>query len=348
MKRALLFLFLLICSPILLSFDSTAYDDNYFAYYKSPEGISFLSYTENWNEQKLKDLYKELIKNKHGAEIKFLQEVRVKDGPSKDNGILNPSIRGHYNVLTSTITIYHGDQFTKASELSEILSHEYGHHFSYYYFKTHHFPFSKWSSLRGLNSTDIYWDAFWNYSANNERHKWYPQEIIADDYILLFSAPNPVKLKDVYNNEAFYLRTEHENQDIPNIYEQLELHRYISKVTGIKVDEDRLLETPTLLPFTEDQNKILYSITKKANVAYRLTINYEDDGEEKYMELLKITDKNSGDTLEFLLNEIAGDIEQNSFRATLDVLDLNTGIGLNTGEECMKFTKENHLKRCSI
>ncbi|MFC3883596.1 hypothetical protein ACFOU2_08770 [Bacillus songklensis] len=341
MKKIRVVICILIVLPILLSLDSIAYDSNYYAKYRSPEGILFLSYTKEWDEQKLKELYGELIKNKHGQEISLLQEVRVRGGYS------DYDIRGRYQALTNTITLYHGDSYTEPSSFRETLSHEYGHHFAYYYFKSHHFPFSKWANLRGLRNEPVRWDAFWNYSGDH--HKWFPEEIIADDYVLLYGPTEKVDLKDVYSNEAFYLRTEHENQDIPNVLENKELHQYLEKVSGLKIDKDRLLKTPIVKKVRDDT--LSFSVTPKTDVAYRLNLSFyeqqEDSySEEGYYEMTVITSDHEGNEIVFPLedsiNEVASVPFNGYIKASVDVLDLNTSIGFQTDDFTIKV-HDNHL-----
>ncbi|MCC3357239.1 hypothetical protein [Bacillus sp. REN16] len=307
-KKVIVFLFLLCSLPILLSLDPATYDSSYHAKYESPEGILFLSYSKNWNEPQLEDLYKELIKNKHAEEINLLQEVRVMAGLSPSNSM----ITGIYHPFISSITLYKGNEYTSASEYRDTLSHEYGHHFGYYYFPTHHFPFSKWAKLRGLDDMPVHWNAFLNYSIS--AHEWYPQEIFADDYVLLYGVTNEVDRDDVYTNEAFYKRIQHENQKLENVLGNKELQQFIEQETGIKIDHDRKLETPELSMVTD--NSLTFTVEKKKDVAYRL--NLADD------ELYEITDDQSG-----LITFSNIDLLENAV-VSLDVLDLNTSIGYMT------------------
>jgi hypothetical protein len=329
MRKVQMIICMVMILPILLSLDPIAYDSNYYAKYRSPEGVLFLSYTKEWDEKKLQGLYHELLKNKHGRELSLLQEVRVRGGYSDYN------IKGRYYPLTNTITLYYGDSYTEPSYLRETLSHEYGHHVAYYYLQSHHFPFSKWADLRGLKNEPVRWDAFWRYSSDH--HKWFPQEIIADDYVLLYGSTEKVDLKDVFSNEAFYFRTQHENQDIPNVLENKELHQYLEKVSGLKVDRERLLKTPTLK--NVQNNALSFSVTNKANVAYRLNVSFyeqqEDSySEESYYEMTAITSEYEGNEITFSLEDSINDVSSSPFngyiKANMDVLDLNTSIGFQT------------------
>ncbi|WP_449540318.1 hypothetical protein [Ferdinandcohnia sp. Marseille-Q9671] len=315
--KLLFFLFLFCSLPILASLDPITYDSSYHAKYESPEGIQFLSYSETWNEQQLEDLYQELLKNKHGDEINLLQEIRVMGGESTSH----PNITGIYQPLLNSITLYKGNQYTEASDYRDTLSHEYGHHFAYHYFPSHHFPFSKWAELRGLDDMPVRWNSFFNYSISD--HKWHPQEIFAEDYVLLYGATNEVTPHDVTSNEAFYMRTQHENQELQNVLGNEKLHAFLEHETGVKIDEERKLHTPKLDRVTDEG--LTFSISKKKDVAYRLNLsNYEDEN----MELFEITDDASG-SITFLLDDV--ELSEISL-ISVDVVDLNTSIGYVTDE----------------
>lgn len=317
-------LFLVVTLPILLSLNPQIYYTNYYAKYTSPEGIDFLSYSKNWGDEDLLNLYHELLKNKHGEELNLLQEVRVISGSSQSN----KSIKGQYSPLTNTITLYDGDKYTSVAQVKETLSHEYGHHFAYYYFPSHHFPFSKWAKLRGLEDQPVHWNSFFNYSIDS--HEWIPQEIFADDYVLLYGSTHVTEKNDVYTNEAFYTRTEHENQQLENIFDNQELIQYIENKSGIEVDNDRLIQTPTLQDITD--NRVTISISNKPNVAYRLNLKiYEKVNDELIEvdseEMVQITSASTGNTLQFPIDFTnTSRIIDTSF----DIVDMETSIGFKT------------------
>ncbi|MFC0273873.1 hypothetical protein ACFFIX_21035 [Metabacillus herbersteinensis] len=322
MKKNLFILVILF--PFLLSLDSGVYDSSYYAKYQSPEGILFLSYSQHWDENKLEKLYEELLKNNHGEEIDLLQEVRVR-GESLDT---TPT-RGSFHALTNTITLYQGDTYRDPSDYTETLSHEYGHHFSYFHFKSHHFPFSTYHELRKLKEEPIRWDAFWNYT--NGHHKWFPQEIIADDYLLLFGPTHKMEKRDVYTNEAFYLRTQHENQEIANVLENKELHDYFEKISGLQVDSNRLIETPELIEF--QRNQLIFTSTPRENIAYRLNVTfYNKENKVHKEELYYITSNNENSRVIFDLTNSVNNYSPTYFKFTIDVVDLNTSIGFETKE----------------
>jgi hypothetical protein len=327
------FIILVLTFPFLISFDSIGLNGNFYASFQSPDGIQFLSYSKEWDQEKLIDLYKELLKNKHGKELELLQEVQVIGG-----SLTSSSTKGSYHALTSTITLYQGDRYTEPEAYRDTLSHEYGHHFAYHYFPSHHLPFSNWQTIRGLDVTEVRWDAFWNYNENN--HAYYPQEIFADDYVLLYGATDEVEVNDVYSNEAFYLRTEHENQELPNVLENRELRLFLEEESGLKIDGDRLLQSPELLEWKD--SKLVFKISNKINVAYRLNLEFhhvtDSNDNSDIWELYEITSDDSN-RLEFSLDQIDQHVLANSdyVSATIDVVDLSTSIGFETEEITFKI-----------
>ena len=328
-KFIVFFIILLLSLPILVSFTSGSTVGAYSSFL-SPEGIQFVSYSHEWDEHKLIDLYKELKQNKYGEEINMLQEIRVVAGNHSSG-----DTKGSYHPISKTIVLYQGDKYREPDDYRETLSHEYGHHFAYYYFPSHHLPFSKWRKLRGINIAQLRWDAFWNYEEKN--HSFYPQEIIADDYVLLYGATNYVNPKDVYSNEAFYLRTQHENQQLPNVLENKELLAYLEEKSGVAIDKERLIQTPFFTNIEDD--KISFSVSEKTNIAYRLNIElFSPSSELQTVELYKITD-NDDNEIEFSLDDVGlgrfSDFE--SAIISIDVVDLTTSIGFETKETTLNF-----------
>ncbi|PGT84826.1 hypothetical protein COD11_10045 [Bacillus sp. AFS040349] len=323
------FIILLLSLPILASF-TTGSTVGAYSSFLSPEGIHFVSYSREWDEHKLVELYEELKQNKYGEEINRLQEIRVEAGRHSSG-----DTKGSYHAILKTIILYQGDKYLEPADYRETLSHEYGHHFAYYYFPSHHLPFSRWQKLRGINVGQLQWDAFWNYEEKN--HSFYPQEIIADDYVLLYGATNHVSPNDVYSNEAFYLRTQHENQQLPNVLENKELLAYLEEESGVAIDKNRLIQTPSFTIIEDD--KISFSVTEKSNIAYRLNIElFSPSNEQQTLELYTITDDEDNE-INFSLNDVGyghfSDYE--SAIISIDVVDLTTSIGFETKETTLNF-----------
>lgn len=330
-KIHLFFIILVISFPFLVSFETNRDQSDVFAIYQSPEGILFKSFSTKWNQEKLIDLYYELLKNKHGSEIKLLRNVEV-NGSSLDNSLS----KGSYDYLNKTIKLYQGDTYHEPSQYQETLSHEYGHHFAYHYFPSHHFPLSQWQKIREINILEYRWDAFWNYQ--DKYHAIYPQEVFADDYVLLYGATKPVNSKDIETNEAYYLRTEHENQQISNVLENSSLHSMLEEETGIEIDKSRLLHMPILKKY--ENLALTFSIKPKINIAYRLNLTLMDaTGSSINLESYQIHKAESANELAFNLKDLS--IENlsnyNTFSASIDVIDLDTSIGFQTQEWTIDF-----------
>ncbi|TXC93085.1 hypothetical protein FS935_02515 [Metabacillus litoralis] len=322
----LYFIILVISFPFLASFETNPYNPKLHAIYQSPEGILFKSFSTEWNQEKLIDLYHELVKNKHGNELKQLRAVEV-IGTTLDDSFS----KGSYDYLNKTIKLYQGDQYQEPSQYQETLSHEYGHHFAYHYFPSHHLPLSKWQKIRNLNLLDLRWDAFWNYQ--DKYHAIYPQEVFADDYVLLYGATKEVDPKDVETNEAFYLRTEHENQQISNVLENSSLHSLLEEETGIEIDQSRLLHMPTFSNYKDAE--LSFTIKPKINIAYRLNLTLNDSkGNTFNYESYQIHRDESEDELIFHLEDLLKENLSNYewLSASIDVIDLDTSIGFETEE----------------
>lgn len=325
MKRQLLLIFSTILAlPLLVSLDPLITNSNYFAHYRSPEGIQFLSYSSEWDEDKLQGLYDELIKNQHGEELKLLQEVKVVGDGLGEYPHADYYTKAVYHALTSSITLFHGNKYTEPHMYRETLAHEYGHHFTYHYFPAHHFPFSKWSQLRGLDQDTVRWDAFWNYST--DAYSQFPQEIIADDYLLLYGAVSKVEVKDVLSHEAFYTMTMHDNQEIPNVLENKQVQSYFEEKTGLMIDKNKLIKTPTLADY--NHNTLTFTVLDLSDVAYRLNIKlYKDNTIISEERLIAITTDDSNGEILFTIQDLDN---SDTIEATFSVIDLNTSIGFET------------------
>jgi hypothetical protein len=330
-------LILLLSFPFLLSLDPLVYDSDYHASYQSPEGIIFLSYTDAWDETKLQQLYKELIQNKHGDELSLLQEVRIRGGSLGES-----STKGSFHALTDSITLYQGDKYTEVSSYRDTLSHEYGHHFAYHYVLSHHFPFSEWSKIRKIDDSPIRWDAFWNYA--DDAHQWYSQEIIAEDYVLLYGAAEGTDIQKVKSsNEPFYLRTQHENERIPNVLDNKKMFRYLEEASGLKIDDSRYIKTPDLLGIKDQE--LRFGIANKDQIAYKINLTFYEDGVKKETkELLKVSSDKTGELKVPLEDYLRGSV-YSDVSLSIDVLDLNTSRGFETEKYHLKIDRNLMLSK---
>ena len=189
------------------------------AEYISPEGIQFISLSAVWNEEKLEDLYQELLLNKHGEEIYSLSSVMVL--PQADdyaaathqqmeqNTIFSlhfPAVPRRFGISLSRnaglITLYNGNEYDTVEEMAGSLSHEYGHHFTFYHMfkdmEDDELMDSEYVELRAFkpgyaltNRTDT------NFYYNN--HHRYVVEIAAEDYVALMGSPTTRRIAKYFD-----------------------------------------------------------------------------------------------------------------------------------------------------
>jgi len=186
--------------------------------YQTAEGFKMISYSSKWNEEKLIELYEELLRNEHGEEIELLYQVIVYAEESRTAAgthsnemqalsfeLRFPSLPKESKISyyrdMGTIKLYNGDVFTRVEQFAHTLSHEYGHHFTFHYiFKNGNVENTEYEKMRELSDYDIryYW---WEDSDDYyENHHWYLIEIAAEDYVQLMGSPmtrNITSYKDV-------------------------------------------------------------------------------------------------------------------------------------------------------
>ncbi|OXM85939.1 hypothetical protein CF651_11955 [Paenibacillus rigui] len=234
----MLIFLVLTCWLGLLTLDSQAGGGAPIAMYLSPEGIQFESYSSMWGEERLKGLYSTLLGCGHGVELSDLKKVIL--SPEKSTGKSGSRV-GHYDKTTRTIRVFE----VEAVPVERIFIHEYGHHFTYYWLhqKEGIYPdelmeSNQWSQIRQLGGYPVRWqDSKLPYS-----HKWEPDEIMAEDYVLLFGVgiyPPPVSPKEV----AYFLRQE--NDYIPMAETIPALRKYWEEAAGLEAKES--LRVPRLL-----------------------------------------------------------------------------------------------------
>ena len=176
--------------------------------------IVFTSYSEAWDEKNLEALCGELLQNIHGSELDYLAEVIVYGESDEEILGLHESTEMPIDIpirlfkLTPSIFTYslpnnmsvlslqNGDEYTTPEQMAITLSHEYGHHFTLYYFKLEgddaeieNDAYFETRYIDGLGirykSEDMDdWDEYL------ENHMWYLIEIAAEDYVYLMGSPN--------------------------------------------------------------------------------------------------------------------------------------------------------------
>ncbi len=205
----------LLCLMLaLLFFPFTAgAEEEPHAVWETPEGFKMISYSREWDEEDLQDLYAELKKNIHGDEIYYLTAITL-------YGDLHGSARGQYffqesiehavsasfspllpdvftvSVMGGEIALHNTDSRNRVEDLARTLSHEYGHHFTFFHFLARQ-PTWDYASVRGVDEHPRV--GLWEteeevYMAN---WRWDIREIAAEDYVQLMGSPTFKEPRDV-------------------------------------------------------------------------------------------------------------------------------------------------------
>ena len=201
-----------------------AQDEGVLAVYQSPEGIEFISRSEFWDEAKLEALYQELLQNKHGEELNSLSKVVVY--PQEDafaaathqntqevNTLFFrfPALEENFGLdffrSAGVITLYDGDRLQTAEDMASSLSHEYGHHYTFYHMfaedvSDEDFLESDYARLRGLDPSQVLFDQE-DAQAYYDNHQWYLVEIAAEDYVTLMGSPNSREVERYYDVQEY-------------------------------------------------------------------------------------------------------------------------------------------------
>jgi len=213
--------------------DSFEYFDNVNASYSTAENenqsaeavfeyknIQFVSYSQHWDEAKLETLAQELFNNVHGEEIAYVARVELHDAnydeyaglhrnsyekysvPVKLNNMLPYDMTIDFSTLSSVIVLTGADENTTVESMARTLSHEYGHHFTQYYFGFTGAATdmaTKYALLRNEASAPIYSVVTdWDYYIQN--HMWDLQEIAAEDYVFFMGSPLAKQQIDYLDN----------------------------------------------------------------------------------------------------------------------------------------------------
>lgn len=261
--------------------------------FKTPMGFAIVSYSQNWTGDSLKDIYDELTSNKHGKEMYAISEVNIYPGESalgsgssvagthvtQQNSysvffhlpeIVPDSLQYLFNSTKSTIELYNMDEYDDVSQVARTISHEYGHHYTMYYFMQNDEAAkdSDYYRLRGVNGFDH--DVFYDIESEYyENHMWSLYELAAEDYVQLMGSPGakqPREYLDVFDVLENYKKYKdykayadasvsnvypQENIYIPLAYEVKGLRDYYLSFIGEKSDKEDLEHADFSLTMTE-------------------------------------------------------------------------------------------------
>ena len=201
----------------------TAAREDALYYYVAPEGFTIISHSAHWDKEMLELLYQELKQNTHGDEIEKLYEIVVYPHENEEllalatyaPGIATASFRLSFPAFpkdfsvdfpffTGRINIYGGDTKTTIESIAGSLSHEYGHHYTFYYMFDHEtrrqdlLGQSQYAKLREadthglITSVEVGEDYFLN------RHR-YIIETAAEDYVTLMGSQATRQVEDYFD-----------------------------------------------------------------------------------------------------------------------------------------------------
>lgn len=183
----------------------SGYEDSYtlVAQYKGEKsGVTFESYSSMWKTtDKLKQLEAELLKNKHGEELALLGKIIIIPNSPSGEDVLGEYIANYKFTSTNvtllsnrTIYLFGGNNNTTIESMAYTLSHEYGHHFTFYQLlnKENKMPGtwknSEYATSRGVQSTTSP-----AHDKSFGEYHWALPEIMAEDYVQLFGSETAIK-----------------------------------------------------------------------------------------------------------------------------------------------------------
>lgn len=220
------------------------------AVYRGTAGPAIISFASGWTgPERLAAVLAELLRNEHGTEMALLAAVELRPGDATSYYV--GRFRGwddRYRLTEGRIILYVGRE-TRVAGIARTLSHEYGHHFTYYWLADaegvmpRDAPRTRWARLRGV--------------AGDERlvfggpdHAWDPAEIMAEDYVQLFGSPLAKALyrphqRGPWPGHALNVRPQ-ENREIPLAHEVPGLEAFWRSRAGLPPARGAPPERPAL------------------------------------------------------------------------------------------------------
>ena len=292
--------------------------------YETPLGFPIISYSDKWTSEKLVDIYDELIQNAHGSEINYISKVVINPGGSEltavdTEGTHSRNLEDYFVFfdvpaivpqtlkyeITSTMSVIElnkMDQYDTAAQAARTIAHEYGHHYTMFYFLNNNEEAlaSDYYDLRGMDDydRDVVFDTEEEYYAN---YSWSIYELAAEDYVQLMGSPNAKKTKnylDVYDVLVSYNGKEYSSKadaTTVNVFPQNNVHVPLAdEIGGLAayyysyIDGENTHESLDKMDFDisiQKQHKFGYTYyeitwekpTKDADALYTL-VCYDADG----------------------------------------------------------------------
>lgn len=294
MKKIVHFFVIFVCAVFLYTTDLYAkqrleYGEPLYTY-TGENGLNIISFSENWStEQRLAEIYYELLNNFHGDEINYLECIYIyPDSPDGINGAYYESstinIDGKYEYGNdSYIEIFNANYYNDISEIAYTLSHEYGHHFTYYYLITSENKYSnQWydTEYAKIRNLDEYEEVDYGDSSISEYvRQWDIAEIAACDYFQLFASPNAKKSimykditervqqnsSDYYSSNSFNAMPQ-ENLSIPLATDVDGLYEYWARLAGKNVYQPTIPQKA--MPYIKDSQNVYFGDNMRYTIAW--------------------------------------------------------------------------------
>lgn len=285
--KRFIFYMIFILSAFLMNIKAFSAPYNSYGTYNK-NSLSIVSYSENWNNDKLEKLYNELLNNFHGSEFKYLKNIYLyPDSPYGVNGYYIEDIsldkKGNY-VLgdNACIKLFNADRYTTVEEMAPFLTHEYGHHYTIYNITKYENKYynewkdSKYGKIRNFEEYPVI------YSLNdpNYIYRWDVTEIAAEDYSQLLGSKTgkiSTDYKDSLENLEARIQEQYYSTDSFNLMPQDNLilplaadieglYKYLLNISEHTAEQQSLIKkteiypiTVTELPFNSKQYKLKWS-----------------------------------------------------------------------------------------
>jgi putative cell wall-binding protein len=255
--------------------------------YKGASGVTIRSYSSAFNTtEKLKAVYNELMKNTIGPEISYLSYVDlVPDYPQGRGtaGVWHGQWTSAGKLSPGRKIEIFGSNDIDSETLASVLSHEYGHHFTYYHLlnkegKTPGNTTSGFYKLRNLGAYEPIGSGY---------HQWEPEEIAAEDYKQLFGSPTAkashqfLDLKDKlelnemsysYSTMMFNFQPQ-ENYYLPLAWQVNGLYSYWTGLSGVNPANKRPPSAPIISLSRVDKISTFWGTKTSATLAWTESID---------------------------------------------------------------------------
>jgi hypothetical protein len=255
--------------------------------YLTEDGIEIISYVDTWPKDRLPEVAEELYQNRHGLEMEYLDRIEIHPGsepsgneqvsasyeieqqqlsiPIKLSGFLPDDYQLKVPVEKGVIRIFKGEEKSEIEDIAIGLSHEYGHHFTFFHFEDTFSPQDfKESTYYAVRKLFQYPEVNGEASYDEEIHRWSIFEIAAEDYLQLLGSPTGKRVtryldisqkmgNTVYQpansaNRMNFNAIPQENWDIPLAAQAEGLYEYFASFLKEKSDKAAMAMIPKQKP----------------------------------------------------------------------------------------------------